>query len=454
MGTTGKRSAADIAASAAAAASAEKEEEANTSTSTTPPRARTINDFEDRKSISAALRKLSTRASQCSAHSCPLYDSELSDDSSDDDDDDGTSLDGGKNGDGKDLPNAKEADWITENMFMETSLRQSVADETDRLMALKSYLILDSNREPAFERLTGLAQRFFDVPIALVSLIDIGRQWFMSNRGLGDVRETPRKAAFCAHAIQSTEDLLIVPNTLEDPRFRNNGLVTGAPHIRFYAGAPLICPEGYKLGTLCVIDTKTRPDGLTLTEKQNLKELAALVMEAMVNRRKERMALAADRSKVVRDIPIAFMFILYIVQCAFLSLCPMNIACVLLVPHTLYFRHAPTPTSHLPQSNRWHAWPVISSRRSSRPARRCPIWSNLMPVVVPMPTSDRPCPPSPSWTRSARKPLTTSAPIWPTLPTTGVGRPPPRRQQQPGEGYCPCPASTRRRTTTRATVAA
>ena len=291
MGATGKRSAADIAASAAAS-------EANTST--TPPRARTINDFEDRKSISAALRKLSTRASQCSAHSCPLYDSELPDDSSDDDDDDGTSLDGGKNGDGKDLPNAKEADWITENMFMETSLRQSVADETDRLMALKSYLILDSNREPAFERLTGLAQRFFDVPIALVSLIDIGRQWFMSNRGLGDVRETPRKVAFCAHAIQSTEDLLIVPNTLEDPRFRNNGLVTGPPHIRFYAGAPLICPEGYKLGTLCIIDTKTRPDGLTLMEKQNLKELAALVMEAMVNRRKERMALAADRSKVVR----------------------------------------------------------------------------------------------------------------------------------------------------------
>ena len=291
MGTTGNRSAADIAAAAASAA----EQEADTSTTTPPPseRARTINDFEDRKSISAALRKLSMRASQCSTHSCPLYDSELSDSSDDDD----TSSDGG---DGKDLPNAKEADWITENMFMETSLRQSVADETDRLMVLKSYLILDSNREPAFERLTGLAQRFFDVPIALVSLIDIGRQWFMSNRGLGDVRETPRKVAFCAHAIQSTEDLLIVPNTLEDPRFRNNGLVTGAPHIRFYAGAPLICPEGYKLGTLCIIDTKTRPDGLTLMEKQNLKELAALVMEAMVNRRKERMALAADRSKVVR----------------------------------------------------------------------------------------------------------------------------------------------------------
>jgi len=298
MGTTGGRSAAAIAAEAAPAPQDDQEEE---------ERARTINDFEDRKSISAALRKLSMRASQCSTHSCPLYDSELSDTSSDDENENNDNGNHEHDADGaddgsrsrKDLPPARDADWITENMFMETSLQQSVAHETDRLMVLKSYLILDSVREPAFERLTGLAQRVFDVPIALVSLIDIGRQWFMSNRGLGDVRETPRKVAFCAHAIQSAEDLLVVPNTLDDPRFRNNGLVTGAPHIRFYAGAPLICPEGYKLGTLCIIDTKTRPDGLGLMEKQNLKELAALVMEAMVNRRKERMALAADRSKVM-----------------------------------------------------------------------------------------------------------------------------------------------------------
>jgi hypothetical protein len=305
MGTTRNRSAADIEASASESASASASASAATpQQAPEPPKlARTVNDFEDRKAISAALRKISMRASQCSAHSCPLYDSELSE-SSDDEDSSADADHSGSSGI-KGLPDAKEADWITENMFMETSLQQSVAHETDRLMVLKSYLILDSNREPVFERLTGLAQRFFDVPIALVSLIDIGRQWFMSNRGLGDVRETPRKVAFCAHAIQSTEDLLVVPNTLEDPRFRNNGLVTGAPHIRFYAGAPLICPEGYKLGTLCVIDTKARPHGLTLMEKQNLTELAALVMEAMVNRRKERMALAADRSKVVRDFVIA-----------------------------------------------------------------------------------------------------------------------------------------------------
>lgn len=296
----GNRSAADIALGAAAAAASEEQQQHGQE-----ERARTVNDFEDRKSVSAALRKLSMRASQCSTHSCPLYDSELSED-------DGSAA-GNTSRMDQDLglPSARDADWITENMFMETSLRQSVAEETDRLMVLKSYLILDSGREPAFERLTGLAQRFFDVPIALVSLVDIGRQWFMSNRGLGDVRETPRKVAFCAHAIQSTEDLLVVPDTREDLRFSGNGLVTGAPYIRFYAGAPLVCPEGYKLGTLCVIDTKPRPAGLNLMEKQNLKELAALVMETMVNRRKERMALAADRSMVVRCLYFTSLIYIY-----------------------------------------------------------------------------------------------------------------------------------------------
>ncbi len=313
MNAAGNRSAADIALDAAAAAAEQQQQHEQ-------ERARTVNEFEDRKSISAALRKLSMRASQCSTHSCPLYDSELSDDSSLDVDEAGGTA--SRMDQDLGLPSARDADWITENMFMETSLRQSVAYETDRLMVLKSYLILDSGREPAFERLTGLAQRFFDVPIALVSLIDIGRQWFMSNRGLGDVRETPRKVAFCAHAIQSTEDLLVVPDTLDDPRFRANGLVTGAPHIRFYAGAPLVCPEGFKLGTLCVIDTKPRPGGLNLMEKQNLKELAALVMEAMVNRRKERMALAADRSKVVRCIYYFTSFIYIYIDIIHVSISP------------------------------------------------------------------------------------------------------------------------------------
>ena len=118
-------------------------------------------------------------------------------------------------------------------------------------------------------------------------------------RGLGDVRETPRNLAFCAHAILSTQDIMVVNDATADPRFKNNVLVTNAPYIRFYAGAPLTCPEGYKLGTLCIIDTKTRPSGLSLTEKQNLRELAALVIEKMVHRKQEREKLAEDKRQII-----------------------------------------------------------------------------------------------------------------------------------------------------------
>lgn len=192
-----------------------------------------------------------------------------------------------------------ELDWILTNYNAELSQTQSLSEELKRLQVLKSYLILDSEREANFERLTALASRMFHVPIALVSLVDLGRQWFMSNRGLGDVRETPRKLAFCAHAIISKEDMLIVPNATLDSRFSENPLVTGPPNIRFYAGAPLLCPEGYKLGTLCLIDSKPRPDGLSLEEKQNLRELTALVVDAMVERRREKMRVLQDKSQII-----------------------------------------------------------------------------------------------------------------------------------------------------------
>lgn len=160
-------------------------------------------------------------------------------------------------------------------------------EELKRLQVLKSYAILDAEREKVFERITGLAARLFKVPIALVSLVDLGRQWFMSNRGLGDVRETPRNVAFCAHAIMLKQNMLVVPDASKDFRFQNNPLVTGPPNIRFYAGAPLICAEGYKLGTLCIISGESRPQGLSEEEQDTLKELAELVVDAMASRRRD-----------------------------------------------------------------------------------------------------------------------------------------------------------------------
>mmetsp|Transcript_17560 Transcript_17560/g.40465 ORF Transcript_17560/g.40465 Transcript_17560/m.40465 type:complete len:851 (-) Transcript_17560:41-2593(-) len=179
-------------------------------------------------------------------------------------------------------------DWVLTNYDQKNSEPQSLDEELNRLQALRSYLILDSEREEQFERLTALASRVMDVPIALVSLVDLGRQWFMSNRGLGDVRETSRSSAFCSHAILSKDDVLVIKDAKEDPRFVRNPLVTGPPFIRFYAGAPLETPEGYKVGTFCIIDTKPWPQGLSLDGKQNLREFAGLAVEVMISRRRRR----------------------------------------------------------------------------------------------------------------------------------------------------------------------
>jgi len=146
-------------------------------------------------------------------------------------------------------------------------------DEEARLKTLRSLNILDTSSEERFDRLTRMAKRMFNVPIALVSLVDENRQWFKSCIGLS-VRETPRDISFCGHAILGKE-IFIIPDATKDERFTDNPLVTNEPNIRFYAGCPLRFTDGSRLGTLCIIDQK--PRSLSDDDLEALKDLASTV---------------------------------------------------------------------------------------------------------------------------------------------------------------------------------
>jgi GAF domain-containing protein len=168
-------------------------------------------------------------------------------------------------------------------------------NEEARIAALEKYAILDSDPEAAFDDLALLASFVCKTPIALISLIDEERQWFKSKVGL-TLSETSRDVAFCAKAILQS-DILEVRDATQDERFRDNPFVLAEPHIRFYAGAPLITEDGYALGTLCVIDQKPRV--LEAEQREALKALSRLVVAQLEFRRnlvllKEALA---DRTK-------------------------------------------------------------------------------------------------------------------------------------------------------------
>ncbi|HEY5758674.1 MAG TPA: ATP-binding protein [Steroidobacter sp.] len=155
-------------------------------------------------------------------------------------------------------------------------------NEPSRLLALQSYEIMDSGQELRYDDITLLASRICHTPMALITLINEDRQWFKSKVGL-DGTETPRELAFCAHAICEPDKVLTVADARIDDRFSANPYVTGDPHVRFYAGAPLLSADGHALGTLCVIDRE--PRHLEPEQKDALLALSRQVMALMEERR-------------------------------------------------------------------------------------------------------------------------------------------------------------------------
>ena len=191
--------------------------------------------------------------------------------------------------------------------------------EGQRLAALWGYDILDTPRESDFDDVVRVVSKICDAPISVINLIDNGRQWFKAEVGLG-VRETPIDSSICAHAILQ-KGLMIVPDTTKDPRFTDNPLVTGEPHLRFYAGALLETPDGLPLGTVCVLDYE--PRSLDDNQRALLELMANQVMKLLELRRvaaAERLArehaqtLLAENAMLARESDHRVMNSLQLVQ--------------------------------------------------------------------------------------------------------------------------------------------
>jgi len=172
--------------------------------------------------------------------------------------------------------------------------------EAERLEALRRYDILDTAPEKEFDDITCLAAQICGAPIALISLVDANRQWFKSHRGI-DACETGRDVSFCAHALHQ-KSLFLVPDTLMNPRFADNALVTGEPSVRFYAGAPLVTEDGQALGTLCVMDRVPRT--LSASQQEALLALARMVIAHLELRRKTagQARLLAEREEAQQSL--------------------------------------------------------------------------------------------------------------------------------------------------------
>lgn len=168
-------------------------------------------------------------------------------------------------------------------------------DEAFRTLALDGLGILDTGPEPDFDAIVGLGRDLFGVPICLISLIDRDRQWFKARVGL-EASEAERSTSFCGHAILEGA-VMVVPDARQDERFHDNPFVTGAPHIRFYAGAPIVLPSGYPIGTVCLVSPEPRAD-FGAEEAARLSVLAKLAVDALAVRALRRQL---DRERAERE---------------------------------------------------------------------------------------------------------------------------------------------------------
>jgi len=184
-------------------------------------------------------------------------------------------------------------DWVLP-MVDASCEQQTEEGELQRLLNLKSFMLLDAEKEEEFDKLTQEAREVFGVPTSLISLIDLGRQFFVSKTG-ADASETTRAASFCGYTIMKKDGILVVPDAKLDDRFKDGELVNEGPKTRFYAGAALVSPEGERLGAFCLNGTEPRSEGLSQQEREQLQKYAEKTMDLMVQRRKRlRDKLSAD----------------------------------------------------------------------------------------------------------------------------------------------------------------